>query len=339
MSTTPGAAPPCLPPLGAPRRLTQTRETRDATVQATDTDAATSRLSAVRAGYLTDPFVSHFTPPAARKYPLINRGTYVRTAALDALIARWLHTHGAGAQIVSLGAGSDTRFFRLAASDSGWGGVYHELDFPAVTRRKVATIESLAALRDLVGEDMVVDLDAGSLHSKRYHVHPLDLRALTPEAPLLPGMDPAAPTLVLSECCLIYLAPEEADAIVRWAGARFGGALGCVLYEPIGGDDAFGRVMVQNLAARGIVLKTLKRYSSRERQRERLRVLGFGGGQEAADVEWLWENWVTREERGRIAGLEMVDEVEEWVLLARHYCVAWGWRGGKGFGEGACQPA
>jgi [phosphatase 2A protein]-leucine-carboxy methyltransferase len=25
--------------------------------------------------------------------------------------------------------------------------------------------------------------------------------------------------------------------------------------------------------------------------------------------------------------LEWLDEVEEWKLLASHYCVAWGWKG------------
>jgi hypothetical protein len=27
----------------------------------------------------------------------------------------------------------------------------------------------------------------------------------------------------------------------------------------------------------------------------------------------------------RIAKLEMLDEMEEWRLLASHYCIAWGW--------------
>jgi [phosphatase 2A protein]-leucine-carboxy methyltransferase len=39
---------------------------------------------------------------------------------------------------------------------------------------------------------------------------------------------------------------------------------------------------------------------------------------------------VSEAEKERVAGLEMLDEVEEWQLLARHYCVAWGWRSGAG---------
>lgn len=118
----------------------------------------------------------------------------------------------------------------------------------------------------------------------------------------------------------------EADNILKWIAQDFTSSVGLVLYEPIGGEDAFGKVMIQNLAARGIVLKTLKRYSSLERQKERLRVLGFGKGQDAADVEFIHDNWMGEGEKERIAKLEMLDEMEEWQLLARHYCVAWGWR-------------
>lgn len=128
-----------------------------------------------------------------------------------------------------------------------------------------------------------------------------------------------------------------------------------LLYEPIKPSDAFGRVMVANLAARGIELHTLTQYGSLDAQRERLRKYGFGGGGgggggnmrgegcdsvgagggvRARDVDECWEEGVSAEEKRRVAGLEMVDEVEEWRLLAQHYCVAWGWRDREG-GSGA----
>lgn len=178
----------------------------------------------------------------------------------------------------------------------------------------------------------VVDEAAGLLNAPAlgYYIHPTDLRALKPSCEMPVGVDPRAPTLFLSECCLIYLAPDEADAIVKWATSDFTGSVGIAVYEPIGGDDAFGRVMIQNLASRGIVLKTLKKYSTLERQRMRFKMLGFTGGQDAADVYFVSENWIAEEEKERIARLEMLDEVEEWRMLARHYCIAWAWRG-EGF--------
>lgn len=50
------------------------------------------------------------------------------------------------------------------------------------------------------------------------------------------------------------------------------------------------------------------------------------GGIGLADVNHLWEKGVPAEEKARVAGLEMVDELEEWELLAAHYCVVWAWR-------------
>lgn len=86
--------------------------------------------------------------------------------------------------------------------------------------------------------------------------------------------------------------------------------------------------MVSNLAARGIELRTLHKYESLEAQRERLKMYGFAGGQVVKDINAVWDA-VGGEERERVGRLEMVDEVEEWQLLAGHYCVAWGWRDGE----------
>jgi [phosphatase 2A protein]-leucine-carboxy methyltransferase len=33
-----------------------------------------------------------------------------------------------------------------------------------------------------------------------------------------------------------------------------------------------------------------------------------------------------QDELQRIARLEFLDEMEEWRLLAKHYCIVWGWR-------------
>ena len=78
--------------------------------------------------------------PPTRRYPIINRGTYLRTTAIDILISRFLATYPTGLrQIISLGAGSDTRFFRFASTANL---LYHELDFAANTRPKIAKILS-----------------------------------------------------------------------------------------------------------------------------------------------------------------------------------------------------
>jgi len=232
-------------------------------------------------------------------------------------------------QIVSFGAGSDTRYFRLRQTlpPAALASLaYHELDFAAVTAAKIGAILRHGLLP--AAEIVAVDEAAGSLDAGGYRIHALDLRALRPGCVPPAGVELAGPpTLFLSECCLVYLAPEEADAIVRWTTADFAASVGIAVYEPVGGDDAFGRVMVRNLAARGIVLGTLERYATLARQRERLRALGYSAAQHAADIHHISETWVDAAEKDRIARLELLDEVEEWRMLARHYCVAWAWRG------------
>ena len=96
------------------------RQDADAPIRLTDTDAALARLSAVQKGYLQDPFVKHLVPRAhlqPPRPPLINVGTYIRSSAIDKLVEGWLllaEHENKQCQIVSLGAGSDTRFWRIA---------------------------------------------------------------------------------------------------------------------------------------------------------------------------------------------------------------------------------
>jgi [phosphatase 2A protein]-leucine-carboxy methyltransferase len=82
--------------------------------------------SAVNAGYLSDPYAASITKispsTVSRRVPLINLGTHHRTWALDQLVTNFLNCrHSDGEvkkkQIVSLGAGSDTRFWRLMVSN------------------------------------------------------------------------------------------------------------------------------------------------------------------------------------------------------------------------------
>lgn len=91
----------------------------DGPVRQTDSDAAIARLSAVKLGYLQDPFIRFLVqrpqlqPP---RPPLINIGTYVRSEAIDGLVNGWLEIsslEGKKCQVVSMGAGSDTRFWRI----------------------------------------------------------------------------------------------------------------------------------------------------------------------------------------------------------------------------------
>ena len=301
----------------------QAEQARDRIIQQTDGDASSSRMSAVTLGYLDDPYAKRLyqlSEEVPRRYPIINRGTYVRTKAIDRLVTRFLDANpNQRKQIISLGAGSDTRFFRLCAGKHSV--VYHELDFEENVNPKRNAIRNASDLSRMT----TAQPDGSS-----YHLHAIDLRVLTNKSPpILPDFDPDLPTLILSECCLCYFPPDLAISVLNYFTMNIRGSHGMILYEPIRPFDPFGRTMMSNLASRGIELRTLKKYYSLDAQRRRLKLAGFESGQGARDVHQIWESdaWVSATERERIEKLEWLDEVEEWNLLASHYCVSWAWKG------------
>ncbi|KAL1898732.1 carboxy methyl transferase for protein phosphatase 2A [Ceratocystis pirilliformis] len=331
-----------------------TRGSRDAVVQGTDTDAAISRLSAVEVGYLADPFAQYFVGTVragapTRRLPIINRGTYTRTTALDRLVKGFLQSNSSSEkQIISLGAGTDTRSLRLFSQPSSSTGlVYHEIDFPIATAQKLVAVQSHPALQRVFQSTTEVSheiTEGQSVAVKswssvpalggQYFCHGVDLRQLIGTAGRkamdLTGLRTDIPTLLLSECCLCYLETHEAQAVIAYFTTRIND-VGIALYEPIRPDDAFGRMMVWNLAARQISMPTLYEFKTPRDQELRLSQAGFNTVH-AETVERLWGRWVTVEEKTRVDGLEGLDEVEEWNLLADHYVIAWGWKG-AGFSQ------
>ncbi|KAK0557702.1 carboxy methyl transferase for protein phosphatase 2A [Tilletia horrida] len=180
----------------------------DAAVRATDSDALISRLSALDAGYLDpDPFASLFLLPVdapgaahtkaltTRRPPVLNIGTYLRCSALDRVISTLLKQSGqvedgAGLHIISIGAGSDSRFWRLQSDPALRGRLAHytELDFKEITKAKIHSIQRSNILQDVImssnqgsSTGPSIEVEAGVLKSRRYSLFPCDLRTLAQE--------------------------------------------------------------------------------------------------------------------------------------------------------------
>lgn len=207
-------------------------------------------------------------------------------------------------------------------------------------------VQATPALRNILPEPTPCE-DAGASNSWRsspggaaneYWCHGLDLRdftAPTPSSIELSGLRTDVPTLLISECCLCYLETDQAEGVIKHFASKIPN-LGLILYEPIKPDDAFGKQMVSNLAARRIRMPTLATYKEPVDQEQRLRQAGFEEIRQTS-INEVWEQWVSCEEKERVDSLEGLDEVEEWQLLAGHYTVVWGWRG-QGF-KGCKIPA
>ncbi|KAL2918319.1 carboxy methyl transferase for protein phosphatase 2A [Polyrhizophydium stewartii] len=299
---------------------------RDDAVRSTNDDALVCKLSAATTGYLADPFVSVLLKRLPHRVaPIMHRGTYVRTAALDALVARFMGVAAAAgrrSQVVSLGAGSDTRFLLLKEGRRN-PGLYVEIDFPQITSKKAMALARGRTTKPLLG-DFQVGAGGAEIIAQDYWLLAGDLRNFASE--ILPrlvrmGLQPSEPTLFLSECVMIYLDPTVSDAIVAAAASEFSAPF-FVTYEQILPDDAFGRVMISNLKARNIELPGIFAHPTLHSQVERYMSAGFTVAR-AIDINEVWDKHISLEEKARLARLEIFDEVEEWVLLSRHYCISW----------------
>ncbi|KAK5998525.1 Leucine carboxyl methyltransferase 1 [Cladobotryum mycophilum] len=304
----------------------------DGTIQGTDTDAAVSRFSAVDVGYLNDPyaryFVSSIDGPPPRRFPIINRGTYTRTTGIDSLVQSFISENSNGPkQIISLGAGTDTRPFRLFQRHHDL--IYHEIDFPVSSSKKLRTVEMSPQLESILTNRTVKDASNWSSRPSdggEYYSHGLDIRSLsTTINELLPDLQTDVPTLILSECCLCYLTLEESERVIHYFSSRIPN-LGIIIYEPIHLGDPFSDTMMANLAARNIYMPALERCRNQRDQEARLQKVGFEVVNHLT-VDRIWDLWVRPDEKERVDRLEGLDEVEEWKLLAGHYIVVWGSRG------------
>ncbi|KAI8646395.1 leucine carboxyl methyltransferase 2-like protein [Parasitella parasitica] len=307
--------------------------TSDDVVRGTNDDATVSRLSAANLGYFHDPFVKLFVKKPTRRSPIINRGTFIRSYAIDSVVSQFLNMPGPKKQIVALGAGSDTRYFNIKAGILNYNGdalsenlaKYFEVDFPEITMKKTMMIKKCKELCSLMGDGEQGKIGRGGidLSGKDYSLLGGDLRNWSGIANRLldAGLDLELPTLFLSECVFIYISPEDSNVILKWITDQMKNAM-FVLYEQIKPDDAFGKMMIRNLKSRNIELKGIQAYPDLIHQEKRFKDLGWHNVN-AVDINAIHDKYLDRSELKRMSKLEILDELEEWRLLSAHYCIAW----------------
>ncbi|KAI9342625.1 S-adenosyl-L-methionine-dependent methyltransferase [Obelidium mucronatum] len=305
----------------------------DSAIRGTNDDATGARLSAVAAGYFGDPFAPLFARGGAgrlaRKPPIINRGSYARFSALHALVTAFVASSekpGSDRQIVVLGAGFDTRFFMLKSA-AIHPKKYFEIDFPEITAKKAQFIKKNKDLCSLLGDHSLA-AGGSEIHGSDYSLISGDLRKWHEEiVPKLvnAGYDSSIPTLFLAECVLVYMPPESIKTVVDWCAQGPTTSI-MINYEQINPDDAFGKMMLENLKLRNIYLPGLIACPTLEAHKTRFHESGFTGATDAITMWDYYEHYLSTEEHARIAKLEIFDELEEWKLMGEHYCVSWGWQ-------------
>ncbi|EAW55774.1 leucine carboxyl methyltransferase 1, isoform CRA_d [Homo sapiens] len=137
------------------------------------------------------------------------------------------------------------------------------------------------------------------------------------------------PTLLIAECVLVYMTPEQSANLLKWAANSFERAM-FINYEQVNMGDRFGQIMIENLRRRQCDLAGVETCKSLESQKERL----LSNGWETASAVDMMElyNRLPRAEVSRIESLEFLDEMELLEQLMRHYCLCWATKGGNELG-------
>ncbi|XP_032712583.1 tRNA wybutosine-synthesizing protein 4 [Lontra canadensis] len=303
----------------------RSRERRGGAVQSTNDSSALSKSSLAAHGYVPDPFAALLVPGTARRAPLIHRGYYVRARAVGHCVRAFLERTCAAPsalrpQILSLGSGSDSLYFRLKSAGHLAGAAVWEVDFPDVARRKAERIQDRPELCALTGP-FQTRASALCFESVDYRLLGVDLRQLSSldQALAAAGLNVAAPTLLLAEVVLTYLEPKDAAALIAWAAQRFPDAI-FVTYEQMRPHDAFGQVMQQHFRQLSSPLHGLDRFPDVEAQKHRFLQAGWTACC-AVDMNEFYRCFLPSEESQRVENLEPFDEFEEWHLKCAHYFI------------------
>ncbi|CAO1620991.1 unnamed protein product [Sympodiomycopsis kandeliae] len=351
------------------------RSQEDAVIRSTDNDALTSRISALQTGYLDlskDPFSEYFVygqeisrglraqnnnnvmlnPPINRRPPIINIGTYLRCETLDQMIESFLLSSSTSKkQIISLGAGSDSRYWRIMNDSRLNQSLHHylELDFAQNINQKLHCIEKFPPLKQkLLGKVQIQKEESSpALFSEKYTARSCDLREIAENRTrqdhedVFGTLDPNVPTLILAECVLSYLPPKSSIDLLQHISKRInpGVMVVGISYEmSIAGQvekealGPFAKVMLRNLESRGLSLLGARAFSSAESHAERFRQAfqSQGDGDEtttqgASTLQSIWKA-LPAEAHDRLSRIEGLDEVEELELLLGCYSISWGTR-------------
>ncbi|OWK53008.1 tRNA wybutosine-synthesizing protein 4 [Lonchura striata] len=281
-------------------------------VQGTGGSSAVSKCSAAARGYIQDRFLRLLAGRRRRRAPLIHRGYYIRARAVDHCVQDFLLKTQSlpRTQILSLGAGFDSLYFRLKDMGLLHHTVVYEVDFPNVACQKATLIKGLKELSALVGDTGGKGLGAITFSGDDYKLLGVDLSELPELERTLEeaGVNNEIPTLFIAEVVLTYMENTRSDALIEWAAEHFPQAC-FLLYEQVHPEDPFGRVMQQHFRQLNTALRSLAQYPDCKAQQRRF--LGKGWTEcTVMDMNEFFTCCIPEDEQQRVQTLEPFDEYE-----------------------------
>ena len=226
-------------------------------------------------------------------------------------VNRFCLKHAKNVQIVSLGAGFDTRpfheFYREHVSS------YVEFDFGDVVRRKKEglTNNGFEYPEGINGYYKMYGVDLENIQELKKFVE-------QQVAGVEKRLDLSKPTLLMCEVSTCYM---DADAVNR-VFEYFAGAfekLNLITYEQIRPNDCFGRVMTRHFKKINGPLRGLDRYPDEKSISDRYLNCGFKSTKTVNLMKYY--EGVCGEEKKRLSKIEVFDEEEAFAIKCAHYII------------------
>lgn len=279
-------------------------------LQRTAHDACSRKVHCVRKNYLDDPFVGFFArDETIVNSPLMNRGTWLRTTAIENCVKGFAATAGQPIQVINFGAGMDTLYFRLKKANPDFPvAKFVELDFADLVAEKERIIRRHHELSSLVQSQYV--LQSCNLYDAKGVAEGLKQHLRS-----------GVPTIMLAEMVFVYIEGSVTTELLKMVMADVIGTetnTMLVTYDAIQPFDRFGKVMVENLQQFGAEFKGIADFPTPEAHAQRCRDLGFKTVK-ALTMKNLYLS-VPRNLQIGLNKLEMIDDWEEWNLMHEHYC-------------------
>ena len=142
------------------------------------------------------------------------------------------------------------------------------------------------------------------------------------------GLKLNVPTLILTECVLVYIEKKDADKLCSSLGSALQDAT-WITYDMINPYDAFGKVMATNLRSAGYKVPGFTEFHDLNHQMKRFLDCELWDIATSTKMLDVYEKLLTKEDKQRISKLEIFDEIEEWSLLMSHYCLTIASKGQK----------
>ncbi|XP_074660085.1 tRNA wybutosine-synthesizing protein 4-like [Tubulanus polymorphus] len=323
----------------------KTPKTRnDTAVRGTNDNSILSKCSMANLGYFDDEFLQYFVCKKVRRAPLINRCYFIRSSAIDYSLKTFVKEISGKKQIISLGAGFDSSYFRLKNQGLLKDVIFYEIDFIENAQRKANLIRNCESLNGLIQESEIpVALQPYTgIYCDDYRLLGIDLTQL----PLLTscltecGINLSIPTLLLSECVMTYMGHKRASSLIQWASDMFPDAV-FVTYEQIFPYDTFSNIMCNHFKKFGSPLRSITVYPNPQDQIQRYKKLGWNEAV-SIDMNQFYHCFVSDDDKRRTKSLEIFDEFEEWHLTNNHYSILFASRGSacdiRGLFKIGCQP-